>query len=145
MESLLLILLIVSVLFNIAQLFNGRGKDGELKALKDDLTKVTDKKWKIYWDFHNYKENLIVNSFKYTINVDYSKITIDSKLLNISELRKDEKIYPNRKIVQLPDGKYQILMLSPTGLVLGSTQMGIVDTFAEVVEYIKGTSYIILE
>lgn len=48
----------------------------------------------------------------------------------------------NRTVVQLPNGKYQIVSITKTGEISGSSKMGIVDSEEELLNYMNQEKYI---
>lgn len=71
-------------------------------------------------------------------------VTIDSKLCDLTDGSYISDLFENRKIIMLPNGKYQLVELDKSGIVRRSTEMGIVDSFDKVIEYIKTNGYYII-
>ena len=76
---------------------------------------------------------------------DYNKIKAGTKFIVLSCFSKDQPIHVNRVLIQLPDNKYQLVMVDIKGTVLGGTKMGVVDTLDEVIAYIKQYPYAVVE
>lgn len=94
------------------------------------------------------KENLNSKIDKLSLlltDQDYNKIKVGTKFILLSGFSNKEPIHVNRVLIQLPDNKYQLVMVDIEGAVLGGTKMGVVDTLDEVIAYIKQYPYAVVE
>lgn len=94
------------------------------------------------------KENLNSKIDKLSLlltDQDYNKIKAGTKFILLSGFSNKEPIHVNRVLIQLPDNKYQLVMVDIEGAVLGGTKMGVVDTLDEVIAYIKQYPYAVVE
>lgn len=109
----------------------------------DNLTNELDRLKKQHNNTLNDNKNLIM-AYQRHFGTSIDDLSLNSKICNPGGLAYVQKPYENRKLLQLPNNKFQIVILSEEGLVLSPTDLGVVDTLEEVKAHMKSASYIIL-